>query len=185
VNTLLNHIGHIALPDDHELQAALGVLAQSPVVGYVSFTEAEVRLLGAYRAFVSQTGGYESVWSSIVGGDWNAWIYAVHEAAELEALAEMGFNPFDSPTWNSNWQEAHLNAVLEELRFLTQWAAQEGWEAPPLAIERENPERKQYPASHARLIDWLQQSQQWSVPTPAECETASQFWQTIWQREHS
>jgi hypothetical protein len=183
--TLLYQIGHIVMPDDHELQTALGVLSQSPVVGYAQFTEVEIRLLGAYRAFVSQAGGYESVWSSIVEGDWNAWIYAVHEAAELQAFADRSINPFDSATWHSNWQEPHLKGVLAELQFLTDWALQEGWAAPPLAIERENPERKQYPTSHARLIDRLQQRQQWLAPTPAECETATRFWQTIRRRELS
>src|SRR5438045_3426698 len=86
------------LPAD-DLGSAERVLAASPVSGREPFSIAEVRLVGAYRLRVAR-GGYEFVWPTIVAGEPEAWIYAVHEAAELQAFADLNANPFRTPSFS-------------------------------------------------------------------------------------
>jgi hypothetical protein len=161
------------------MQAVIRFLADSPVAGYAGFTEEEVRLVAAYMAAVSP-GGYNFFWRSIILGYTEAWAYAVHEAAELQAFADMGINPFDSAQRDAHLEEAHLDAVVAELRFLRAWAMHLQIDAPELAIEMENPVRKQS-YHHANLLRALQARMGYPDPMATERRRARQFWQQITQ----
>ncbi len=107
---------NVPFPDAHELQAAQDVLSLIPVVGYGTFTEAEVHAIGVYRLAVSQ-GAYDAVWRGIVGHAPEAWVYAVHEAAELQAFVDLTINPFDAIIRQLSLLEAHTHAVIVELQY--------------------------------------------------------------------
>jgi hypothetical protein len=166
------------LPPD-ELIAATKALSHPPVSGYAAFDVNEVRLIGQYRLAVSAEGGYETVWPSIVRGLPEAWVYAVHEAAEIQAFADLGVNPFAPDEFMVYLEEAHIRATLAELRFLKDWSKQSNLEASELAIEVANLERAQFKAGHARLLNELRGRQGWSLPTAREIEIAAEFWRLL------
>lgn len=167
----------VALPET-EIEAALGFLSYSPVAGYPAFIEEEVRLVAAYRAAVTAAGSYDFVWRSIAAGDSEGWIYAVHEAAELQTFADMGVNPFDATQRSLYFEEAHKRATLVELRYLRDWSRDLNLNTSELALEMENPIRG---TSHtqAQWIDSLQSEQNWPAPTDVELQEARQFWQHV------
>jgi hypothetical protein len=166
------------LPPEEEVLAAIGILSRSPVHGYAPFDEEEVRLIAAYRVYASR-GAIDVVWRGISEGDWNSWIYAIHEAAEIQTFADMGFNVFDRVAFDRHLSQAHLHATLVELRYIQQWAGQVGLDTPELALETENPMRKQFPELHRALLTALAAHQGWSAPSTAELQTARAFWEQI------
>jgi hypothetical protein len=139
--------------------------------------------MAAYRAQLSKTGGYDFIWPAIVLGEPLAWVYAVHEAAELQAFADLGVNPFDRAQFAEYLPEAHLRATVAELRYLRYWARQEGLDAPELTFAMENPVLKAYPDSQARWIGLLQSHENWPPPTYRERRKAAQFWQRVLRGE--
>lgn len=177
VDVLSRQIGRTILPPDREIEATLHALSGSPVVGYEPFTEAEVRLIAAYRSKMAR-GSYDAVWRGLVGNAPEAWAYAIHEAAELQALADLGLNPFDTTLQQESFEEAHLRAVIRELFYLKDWSRQAAIETSELAIEIENPLRKLF-GSQARLVRLLQSRQGWQQPTASERQAARRFWQRI------
>ena len=166
-------------PLEREIAAAWRVLSTCPVVGYLGFTEVEVRLLGAYREFLSPrslTGRIDEYWLSIVQGEWYAWIIALHEIYELECFSAMGVNPFDLTQWRENWEPAHLQATVFELHYVRDWARQSGEDVSEIALLLEHPLRKQLPQSHNRDVRAVRHSQGWTVPDEAERQKARRFW---------
>ena len=161
-----------------EVKDAIHTLSQSPVLGFPAFTPAEVSLLGIYRRFVSQ-GALDVVWQGMVAGDWNAWPYAIHEAAELQAFFDLEVDVFDCVEYGRMLWEAHVQATLVELQFLSTWAEQREWRTSKLALEMQNPMRKQFPFAHQKLLDALSEQEGWMPPTPAFLEDARAFWQAI------
>lgn len=171
----------LIVPPNSEIRAACSILSNSPVAGYPRFIPTEVRLLGIYRETLnprSLSGRMDDVWIDIVQNEWYAWLYAVHEAGELQAFAEIDVNPFDLSMWKSHWKVPHLRATVGELRFLRGWSRRLGIDVPELAIESEHLLRKGY-ASHVQFIRDLQADQYWSASTSSELEAARQFWQQI------
>ena|SRR5579872_351493 len=172
----------VASPPEMDVVAARHVLSHSPVGGYPSFTGTEVRLLALYR--VASGGGLaDSVWQSIVAARPEAWIYAIHEAIEMQAFTDIGADPFSKAEWRDHLPEAHLRATIYEVQFLRDWARQEGLDAPEVAIAMENPMRNVFPAQHRTLLATLQARQGWLWPTDGERRTAQRFWQAILRGE--
>ena len=162
-----------------EIQAAIAFLARCPVAGYPPYDEDEVRLVAAYLA---ESGGisYNQFWRGMVAGYAEAWSYAVHEAAELQAFADAGVNPFDAAQRRNSLKAAHLQATIVELRFLSKWARQRQFDTSEMAIELANPIRSQL-SSHRELAEELQAHQSYPAPTPEQLESARQFWRQITQ----
>jgi hypothetical protein len=177
---LMPFLANMVSCHEEGIQAAMKRLSHSPVVGYEPFTEQEVRLIAAYRATLT-LGGYDFVWPGIVAGGWEAWIYAIHEAVELEVFATLNVNPFDFDEWKRNWSEPHRVAVLYELRFLQDWAMQSGFKTTEIAIETENPIRGILVHEHRNFIGSLREHTAWLPPSFEELQTARQFWQFIRQ----
>lgn len=164
-------------PTEEEVQRALQVLSSPPVAGYPPFRESEVRAIGAYRKTLS--GESDFAWKLIVEGDWTAWQVAVHEAAEIHAYeAILGIDWTDKAQRDAVMEDAHLYATIQELRFLVEWARQEGYDLPELAIEAENPLRK-YTRQHAEWIQKLRDRYNLPDPTPAQKRMAARFWGKI------
>jgi hypothetical protein len=184
VKRLLRQAGSIALPLEAEIQSAIKALSVSPVAGYPPFTAEEVYLLAAYRVALAQSL-MDDTWKRIVNGEDLAWIYALHESAEIHHLQTRGVNPFRSVTESSFFAEAHLQATLIELQYLQEWAVQYGIEVSLSAIERTNPVRGQFPHAHRLLLLHLETHQNWLTPLPEELERAHQFWRRILIREPS
>ena len=88
IGSLGQQMAHLAqvMPSVAELLEAERVLSQSPVPGYRGFTADEVRTLAAYRCQFA-AGVNDGVWAAIVQNRPEAWLYAIHEAAEIEAFA--------------------------------------------------------------------------------------------------
>ncbi len=171
----------IFVPPDEEVEQAKRVLEISPAVGYPAFAEGEVRLIGVYREALSPrmlSGRIDEVWQAIVEDEFYAWLYAVHEAAELQEFANQAVNPFDRVQWNAHWKQPHLRAVLFELQYLRVWARQLGEEVPELALEMQHPIRGGY-GSHKLFVQDVQTQTGWLMPTLSELQAASQFWQQI------
>ncbi len=183
VQRLTRQARRVVIPPEESIQAALRVLARSPVIKYPPFMEAEVRLLGAYRA-QQPYGIYDPLWQDITNGLPEAWIYAVHEAAEMQAFADMGVNPFVADTFRRNLEEAHLQAAAIEIQYLQDWAQQIGHHLPELALETENPIRKQF-SGHLKLLTELKARLNWPDPTDSELTTARQFWTHILRGERA
>jgi hypothetical protein len=168
------------IPSATELIAAGSVLAQCPVTTYPAFSEDEVCILGCYRYSFSLV---DPIWKSVVIGLPEAWVIAVHEAAELDAYAGMGLNPFDKEQWLDGLEEAHLKATSVEVEFLKRWAEQSDLTLPELAIEIANPMRGQFPREHALLITKLIGTYGWPLPTENEQEAARQWWARILEQQ--
>ncbi len=167
---------------EEEILAAIAFLSRCPVLEYHAFTEQEVRLIAAYMKAASGHA-YNAFWRSMVSGYPEAWTYAVHEAAELQAFAERSLNPFDAGQHNAYLAEAHLKATVQELVFLRAWAKQLQLRAPELAIEMENPIRSQS-VRHKNFLETLRGYQQYPEPTLEELQIARQFWQRLTSEEN-
>lgn len=168
-------------PPEPEIQAALVVLGRSPVTAFPPMNETETRLIAAYRETLNPrllTGRMDDVWEAIADGEWYAWLYAVHETAELQEFASGATNPFDRQQWNTNWRNAHLRATLYELRYLRAWANQLGTDAPELALELRHPIRSGFGA-HARHVADLQLLAGFASPTVDELSAAALVWYKI------
>jgi hypothetical protein len=109
-----------------------------------------------------------------------AWTIAIHEAKELQAFADRRVNPFDWQAWQTNFQEAHLQALVFELQYLREWARQEGQEIPELALEIENPLRRMS-QDHLTFVQLLQSRNGWASPSDQEKQEARPFWQNLQQ----
>jgi hypothetical protein len=178
---LLFQAASYTTPPASERRAVLSVLQQSPVSGYSAFIDVEVGLLGVYRETLNPralSGRIDDVWDDMRTGQWYAWLYAIHEAAELQAFADIGHNPFDVVQWRANWKIPHLRATTAELLYLRAWSQQLGMNIPELAIESEHPIRSGY-APHLKQMQDLQAFHGWPTPTVAERQAAQQFWQQI------
>lgn len=177
-DTLLLQAGRIAQPPEAELRAVTRMLSQSPVVGYVPFAETEVSLIGVYRSSIGRRYNpvhFDPVWRDIVAGVPEAWTYAVHKAAEIQAFVDLGANPFDYVQFDRYLEDAHRHAVVNELRFQQAWAAQVGFDMTELALETANRLRGQFPG-HARFVQQLQLHQGWPTPSDEQQQSAEQFW---------
>jgi hypothetical protein len=140
-------------------------------------TEIQVLLIGKYRLSYP-LGVADPVWKAIYAGWPEAWIYAIHELAELQAFHDIGVNPFHLALRMENLSEAHLRAIIVELRFLQRWAIHLGMTAGELAIEAENPLRA-WIRNHQQLMIQLQSHTGWDAPTPEALVSARLFWQTV------
>lgn len=178
LETLELQAARIPLPAMPEMQQAAEALVSSPVAGFRSFSSCEVQLVGQYRTFVSR-GSLDVVWKGIVKGDWNAWLYAVHEASELQAFADLGVNPFDLDSFERDLSEAHLRATISELQYSRRWAAQIGLDLSEIAIEIVNPMRSLFPPAHRKLIHALQVREGWADPTAEQMQLGNEFWRSI------
>jgi hypothetical protein len=178
VRKLARQGDHITFPPIADIQRAFHILSKPVVAGYPPFTKAEVRVIAAYRAYL-KVGGFEFVWPSIVAGDWTAWLLAIHEAAELQAFADLDANPFVYTVWERNWQEPHIRAVLAELRYLRGWAQQMGIETSENALEATNPIRGLLQDDHLDFMQVLEARTGWSAAAENESQTARRFWQEI------
>ena len=180
VDILTQQAASILKPAESEIQASIHTLSQNPVAGFPEFTEAEVRLIGVYRAHLSRGASYDPVWRAIVLDAPEAWAIAVHEATELQAFADRQANPFDWQAWQSYFEEAHLQALVFELQYLCEWARQDGQEIPELALEMENPFR-QMSRDHRKFVELLQSRHGWASPSDQEKQEARSFWQNLLQ----
>ncbi len=181
VETLQVQASGIAGVSEADVQAASVFLSRCPVTGYTAFATEEVRLVAAYRAAASR-GAYDTVWRSLTAGYAEGWAYAVHEAAELQAFAEAGINPFDAVQRDRYLPEAHLRATAAELRFLNSWAQQQHLRTSEFALEWENPVRGAS-IRHAAFLSALQARWNYVNPPEQERKAARQFWQQITQEE--
>ena len=175
---------HVVPPPEAEIQQAVRVLSNCPVPGFASFDEAEARLVGIYREYLSPRTinlRRDGIWDAIISDDWYAWIVAVHEAAELQAFAEQGINPFNRDRFNKHLEKAHLRGTVVELRFLCAWAKSLNLDVSELAIETENPIRKQT-KGHPFLLQGLQVENSWATPTSEELALATLLWRQIKER---
>jgi hypothetical protein len=176
IETLVEEAPFGLIPPEVELHAASYVLSRCPIQMYPAFTEMEVRIVGCYRYSFSLS---DPVWKSIFAGSPEAWIFAVHEAAELNAFAQMGLSPFDKQQWLDGLGEAHLQATVVEVEFLKRWSEQSGLTLSELAIEAANPIRGQFTREHTLLIAKLARNYGWSLPAENEQEQARQWWLQI------
>src|SRR5437879_1154757 len=123
---------------EEQIAAALKVLSMSPVSGYTGFTERDVRRIARYR----QLGGpADQIWHSIYTCAPEAWPMAVHESAELDALAKLGVDWWDRGELYAGLRMAHPRAVEAEALFIQAWGRELGLELSLCAIELANPIR--------------------------------------------
>ena len=171
-------------PPQAEILSVLQMLTNNPVEGYPAFTFREVRLMGVYRELLNPrivTGRIDDVWEDIRRGEWYGWLYAVHEAKELQAFVDIGVNPFDMVSWRHYWKACHLCATAFELQYLRDWAVQLGFDVPEIAIEQTHPIRGRY-AVHAQHLRDLREAEGWQEASEDDLPTAAGFWQQIRQR---
>jgi hypothetical protein len=167
----------VAEAPDVEIQAGLILLSYAPVSEYRGFTENEVRLVAKYRR-TFPLGANDPVWKAIYTAQTEAWVYAIHESAELQAFADMEVNPFDVKLRIAYLAEAHLRATIAELHYLQIWAAQLKLTTSEMALEESNPLRNWTRQHRHQLID-LQIRTGWPQPTAAELQDALSFWRQI------
>jgi hypothetical protein len=163
-------------PPAHEVKAARDALSHCPVRGYASFTAKEVRLVGYYLCRLDPDATY---WKAIASGLPEAWMLAVHEAAELDAFSQAKVNPFDAEEWEAYQPEAHLQAIATEVQFLKAWADQLAIDVSEAAIEQSNPFRKQFSHQHRINLARLATRLDWDEPEEADIAAAEQFWDRI------
>jgi hypothetical protein len=128
-------------------------LASAPVSGYAGFSTAEIQVLGVYRYVLG--GSNDRIWSAIVDGKPEAWMYAIHEAAEIEAFATAGIDFTNRQKVEQNLSTCHIAACIAEDHFLHKWASELGYNTTETALEIQNPIRKGYPSHRiwiARII---------------------------------
>lgn len=163
-------------PSSDELDRAVFNLRRSPVEGFPSFARLEVTLIARYRL---QFTRHDDVWRSVVDGRPETWIFAIHEAAELDSFARSRVNPFDRTQFLSGFRTAHFTAIRVELDFLAGWPDQLGVRTSRFAIEWTNPIRGQYTANHRRTLDDIAGQNGWAEPNDSELACARQLWAII------
>jgi hypothetical protein len=163
-------------PVQTQIDAAVRHLAINPLPGEPGMAQVQVRLIGKYRLSYP-LGTADTVWKAIYSGWPEAWIYAVHELAELQAFCDIGVDPFNFALRMENLSEAHLRAIIVELGFLQRWAIYMGMAIGELAIEAENPLRA-WIRNHWQLMAQLQSRTGWDIPGPDDLILARSFWQT-------
>ena len=94
IELLSEYAADVFSATEDEIQAAVRVLSANPVDGEPEITEENIRLVSQYRLSFS-LGNADPIWQEIWQGKPTAWVYAIHETAELQAFAEMNVNPFD------------------------------------------------------------------------------------------
>jgi hypothetical protein len=165
------------LPPEIALRKAEQTLATSPVPGYPGFIPEEVRALAAYRCqFLS--GREDAVWQAIVDAASEAWLYAVHEAAEIEALVASGIDYLQTDELKHHLLSAHITACTVEDGFLWAWTSHLGYNTTEMALEITNPIRKQF-ASHRQNIVSVQRHTTWPWPDEAQLNEAIAFYRRI------
>jgi hypothetical protein len=172
---LLRQASRVTMPNRTQLRDAARVLAQSPVQGQQGFTRQEVRVLAAYRSQFAAKTSADPIWEAIYQGQPEAWLYAVHEASEIEAFQAMGVNPFDWAQWRLHFLEAHEKEVIAENAFLLAWAKQLGYTTSEMALEMANPLRRPLLGQLSRL----QRRTGWPDPSVSELEQARQFFRRV------
>jgi hypothetical protein len=168
-------------PPESEIQTVVAFLSVCPVVGYLGFSEAEVRVIGAYRVRFSSAIHPAEPWRLMLAGEPFGWIMAVHEAVEVEAFLYKGLNPFDRTAWIANYHEPHRQATVRELDFAMTWAVQEGLNTSRVALYLENPILRQtlLPHVHRAAVTSLRQQMGWNEPTASELTEAREFWRRM------
>jgi hypothetical protein len=108
------------------------------------------------------------------------FFYTIH--AEIHVYeAILGEDWTDKDTYEEFYGDAHTYAVIQELRFLAEWARQEGFDLPEMAIEAEHPARSTY-EGHEPFLERLSQRTGWTLPTPGQRRAARRFWGKILKR---
>jgi hypothetical protein len=167
----------IVMPPEAMLQRAEQTLAVSPVPGYPGFISDEIRTLAAYRC-QHLMGVADLIWQAIINAAPEAWMYAVHEAAEIEALTAAGIDLLQRSAWERHMPQAHAVACIVEAGFLKAWADYLGYNTTTMALEINNPVRKQF-TSHRSVIVDVQYTTGWEWPNISEEADAVAFFQEI------
>ncbi len=189
----LNNFQPVDTPPQSELQAALRVLAHSPVSGYLPFSSEEVETVGKYRELLAPrrlTHRADDFWNAIVNGEWYAWLVAVHEAAEIDALTRFGINPFDSRQFNAfntfsnpDFTAAHVETSLIELQYIQDWAKQLQYATSLVAIAMQHPINRSLNPTYQQFVKTLQTREGWPDPTQEELDAAIEVWNVVRRRQ--
>ena len=134
---------HVQISASQVRQAELH-LAARPVQGYAAFSTAEIEVLAVYRFVLG--GGNDQIWAAIVAGKPEAWMYAIHEAAEIEAFTAAGIDFTNPQEIKRDLSACHVIACIAEDRFLHTWASGLGYNTTEIALEIQNPIRRGYPS---------------------------------------
>jgi hypothetical protein len=159
------------------LLMAQDVLKVSPVPDYPGFTIEEVRVLAAYRC-QHRIGTEDIIWQHIVSGLPEAWLYAVHEAAEIEAFVAFGIDFLQRQIWEPFLPKAHVMACIAEDSFLKAWADHLGYNTTEMALEIANPIRRQH-LSYWANVDAVQMVSGWAEPSESQELQAQAFYKWI------
>ena len=189
----LNSFQTIDTPPQSEIQAAARVLAHNPVVGSLLFSIEVVELVGKYRELLAPrrlTHRIDDFWNAIVSGEWYAWLVAIHEAAEIDALARRGINPFDSRQFNAfntfnnpDFAAAHVEASLIELQYIQEWAKQLQRATSLVAIALQHPINRSLNPNYHQFVKTLQTREGWPDPTQEELNAATEVWNAVRRRQ--
>jgi hypothetical protein len=177
VSKLTQQSEAIASPPRRQLNAALRILFNNPVPGEPAFTALEVGLIGKYRITFA-TGLNDPIWQAIYSGHPEAWIYAIHEAAELQEFSKLGADPFVMEERTQNLYDAHLCATIFEIQYEQKWATHLGYFTSEMALEVENPLRN-WIRHHDRLLEAIQAQTGWHPATETEQIAAQMFWNAL------